>query len=123
MSNWPAGPVIYEINTAAWLNQLTEQCDTTITLGIVPQFELERLAALQVDGLWLMGVWQRSPASQAIAQMDQGLQSEYRRALPDCTVIYEINTAAWLNQLTEQCDTTITLGIVPQFELERLGYD
>src|ERR1039458_2540268 len=37
------------------------------------------------DGLWLMGVWQRSPASQAIAQMDQGLQSEYRRALPDCT--------------------------------------
>ena len=85
MSNWPAQPVIYEINTAAWLNQLTEQCHTRITLNLVPQSELERLAALHFDGLWLMGVWRRSPASQAVAREHEGLQIEYRRALPDYT--------------------------------------
>src|ERR1035438_2554717 len=85
MSNWPAQPVIYEINTAAWLNGLSEQYRTAVTLDLIPQPELERLAALHFDGLWLMGVWQRSMASQAIAREDPGLQSEFSRALPGYT--------------------------------------
>ena len=33
---WPRRPVIYEINTWVWLNDLRQQYNRTITLGDVP---------------------------------------------------------------------------------------
>ncbi len=85
MSDWPAQAVIYEMNTAVWLHGLSEQYRTAVTLDRIPQPELDRLAGLHFDGLWLMGVWQRSPASQAIAREDPALQNEFSRALPGYT--------------------------------------
>ena len=78
MNNWPAQPSIYEINTAVWLNDLGIR-----TLAQVPDAELERFSGLHFDGLWLMGVWRRSPASRAIARTDRALLDGYRAALPD----------------------------------------
>ncbi len=83
MSNWPAHPTVYEINTWAWLNELSREASYPVTLGNVPQAELESLAEIGFDGLWLMGVWQRSPRGREIAQELPYLQAEYRRALPD----------------------------------------
>jgi len=83
MSNWLAQPTIYEINAAVWLNDLGRKYGKTITLAEVPDAELERLSSLHFDGLWLMGVWRRSPASRAIARSDAALQDAYRAALPD----------------------------------------
>jgi hypothetical protein len=85
MSNWPAYPTVYEINTWAWLHDLTQEASRPVTLGSVPQAELERLADYGFDALWLMGVWQRSPRGREIAQGLPHLQAEYRRALPDYT--------------------------------------
>ena len=85
MSNWPTYPLVYEINTWVWLNDLSQKTGRPVTLGNVPQIELERLAGYGFDALWLMGVWQRSPGSREIAQTHPGLQAEYHRVLPDCT--------------------------------------
>ncbi|MFZ2488297.1 MAG: alpha-amylase family glycosyl hydrolase [Anaerolineae bacterium] len=84
MHTWPKNPLLYEINTWAWLEQLSQQQGHTVTLATVPQAELERIAAYGFDGVWLMGIWQRSPAGQEVARAIPALQEEYRRALPDC---------------------------------------
>lgn len=76
-------PLVYEINTWAWLGDLGQEAGHRVTLGNVPQAELERLADYGFHALWLMGVWQRSPASRKIAREHPGLQAEYHRALPD----------------------------------------
>ncbi|MGA8028331.1 MAG: alpha-amylase family glycosyl hydrolase, partial [Bryobacteraceae bacterium] len=83
MKSWPSQPVVCEINTANWLHGLSRQYKTEITLGTVPAEELRRLAELQFDGIWLLGVWERSPEARKIAREHPGLQAEYRRALPD----------------------------------------
>ncbi|UCC64788.1 MAG: alpha-amylase [Anaerolineae bacterium] len=83
MDNWPTYPVIYEINTWAWLSDLGREAERPVTLGNVPQAELERLAGYGFDGLWLMGVWRRSQRGRQIAREHPGLQAENRGALPD----------------------------------------
>jgi hypothetical protein len=85
MTNWPKNPTLYEINAWAWLEQLSRQAGQFITLGSVPQAELERIASYGFDGVWLMGVWQRSPDGRRVAREHTGLQGEYRQALPDYT--------------------------------------
>jgi hypothetical protein len=60
-----------------WLERLGR------TLGAVSAEEWDRLAALPVDAVWLMGVWRRSPAGLAIAEADPGLDAGNRAALPD----------------------------------------
>jgi hypothetical protein len=82
---WPKNPIIYEINAWVWLNELTRTYKKTITLGSVPAQEWEAIASLHVDAVWLMGVWERSPAGIRIARELPVLQEEYRRVLPDVT--------------------------------------
>ena len=85
MENWPKHPVICELNTWVWLNQLTQEAQQPITLANVPEAELQRLSGLGFDGLWLMGVWRRSPAARRIAREGAEFQDGHRRALPDYT--------------------------------------
>ncbi|MCB0202863.1 MAG: alpha-amylase, partial [Anaerolineae bacterium] len=80
---WPNFPVLYEINTWVWLVELSRQAGEKITLANVPDGELDRLASYGFDGVWLMGVWQRSPDGWQVALEHPGLQGEYRKALPD----------------------------------------
>jgi hypothetical protein len=85
IAGWPAHPLLYEINTWPWLQELSAAAGTHVTLADVPQAELERIAALGFDGVWLMGVWERSPRSRAIASSLPDLVAEYARVLPDFT--------------------------------------
>jgi glycosidase len=85
MTGWPEHPLVYGINTWPWLRELSAAAGTRITLADVPQSELERIDALGFDGVWLMGVWERSPRSREIASSVTDLVSEYQRALPDFT--------------------------------------
>jgi hypothetical protein len=82
---WPKNPIIYEINTWVWLNELTRKHKKSITLGKVLAAEWDAIASLQVDAVWLMGVWERSPAGIRIAREMPVLQEEYRRVLPEVT--------------------------------------
>ena len=54
-----------------------------IALDEVPAAEWDALAALPVDAVWLMGVWERSPAGLRIALDDPALDAANRAALPD----------------------------------------
>ncbi len=54
-------PLIYEINTWVWLDELSRREGRAMSLASVPDAEWEHIAALGFDSVWLMGVWERSP--------------------------------------------------------------
>ena len=83
MKSWPRYPVIYEINTWVWLNELSRKYNRSVTLATVPAEEWSLLSSFGFDAVWLMGVWQRSPAGIAIANRNPDLLTDFRRALPD----------------------------------------
>ena len=51
----------------------------------MPVEEWDAIAELGFDAVWLMGVWERSPAGVEIALRNEGLVESFRRALPDVT--------------------------------------
>src|SRR5436305_10353333 len=79
----PPRLTLYEINTAVWLERLGRERGSPLTLDDVPRDEWDALARLPVDAVWLMGVWERSPAGLAIAMADPELDAANRAALPD----------------------------------------
>ena len=62
MSAWPKQPVIYEINTWVWLNDLGRRYRRPLTLQTIPSEEWDAFSGLGIDAVWLMGIWERSPA-------------------------------------------------------------
>ena len=83
MSKWPKYPTIYEINTWVWLSEISEKSGTSTDLSSVPSADWDAIAAYGFDAVWLMGVWERSPAGIAIANRNESLLNDFRRALPD----------------------------------------
>jgi Alpha amylase, catalytic domain len=83
MSKWSRYPTLYEINTWVWLSELQSKYGKTVELGSVPPAEWDAIAALGFDAIWLMGVWERSPAGIAIANRNRQLLGDFRRALPN----------------------------------------
>jgi glycosidase len=83
MKTWPKHPVIYEINTWVWLNELSQKYTRKVDLGSVPEKEWDNIASYNFDAVWFMGVWERSPAGIDISMKNTGLLEDFRRALPD----------------------------------------
>ncbi len=83
MAGWPKAPVLYEIDTWVWLAELSRRHGRSLTLATVPDKEWDAIGAYGFDAVWLMGVWERSPAGIAISQQNEGLLADFRRALPD----------------------------------------
>jgi hypothetical protein len=79
----PPYPLLYEINTWPWLDQVSRSEGTSIDLANVPDRYWDAIADGGYDAVWLMGVWERSPAGVAIALGNQGLVDSFRQALPD----------------------------------------
>jgi hypothetical protein len=80
---WPSRPVIYEVNTAIWLADLSRDAGRQVTLADVPGTAWDEVTPPGTDAVWLMGVWQRSPAGRELAVVNEGLQASFREALPD----------------------------------------
>ena len=76
-------PFLYEINTWPWLEAISRNEGRAIDLGSVPDRYWDEIADLGFDGVWLMGVWQRSPAGVAIALSNDDLRASFGAALPD----------------------------------------
>jgi hypothetical protein len=83
MTGWPHAPVIYEIDTWPWLFELREHLGKQLTLADVPDDVWDAVAPPGTDAVWLMGVWERSPAGLAVARENEELQRAFRAALPD----------------------------------------
>ncbi len=69
--SWMPRLVLIAKNVFVWLDQLSSQYRRPIThLDQVPDEELELLGRRGFTGLWLIGIWKRSPASQKIKNIN-----------------------------------------------------
>lgn len=67
--DWMPRLVLLAKNTYVWLEQLSQKYQRWIkTLDQIPDEELDLLASSGFSGLWLIGLWERSRASQRIKQ-------------------------------------------------------
>jgi hypothetical protein len=86
MTGWPSAPVVYEVDTWPWLTDVRARLgDPAATLGDLPAQVWDGLAPPGSDAVWLMGVWERSPAGLAVAWGNEGLRRAFHAALPDLT--------------------------------------
>lgn len=68
--DWMPRLVLIAKNIFVWLDQLSRQYGYAITtLDQIPDEELQALSSRGITGLWLIGLWQRSPASARIKQL------------------------------------------------------
>ena len=68
-AGWMRNVVLMAKSVHVWLDQLGRQYGQPMTrLDQIPDRELDRLAAWGVNGLWLIGLWERSEASRRIKQ-------------------------------------------------------
>ena len=65
--NWMPNVVMIAKNTYVWLDQLSKKYQRSITkLDQIPSVELDILAEWGFNALWLIGLWERSPASKTV---------------------------------------------------------
>ncbi len=65
--DWMPKVVLLAKNTYVWLDQLSKKYQRHIrSLDQIPDEELDQLAAWGFNGLWLIGIWERSNASKKI---------------------------------------------------------
>jgi glycosidase len=68
--DWMPRVVLLAKNTYVWLDQLSRRHQRPIRrLDQVPDEELDTLGRWGISGLWLIGLWERSRASQQIKQL------------------------------------------------------
>src|SRR5512137_2831852 len=79
----PRYPSLYQINTRVWLTELTRALGRTATLDDIPDAELDRLAAIGFDWVWLLSVWQTGLAGQRVSRANAGWRKEFQETLPD----------------------------------------
>ncbi len=69
-SDWMPRVVMQAKSAFVWLEQLSREYGYHVArLDQVPDAELDQLAARGITALWLIGVWERSPASRRIKQL------------------------------------------------------
>jgi hypothetical protein len=76
-------PLVYEINTRCWLNELSQKTGETIQLGNVPDEQFVTWRRLGFTHIWLMGVWATGPRGRNHSLSQPGLRETYREILPD----------------------------------------
>jgi glycosidase len=75
--DWMPRLVLLAKSTYVWLDQLSKTYRRVITrLDHIPDEELDLLARRGFTGLWLIGLWQRSPASKRIKELCGALNAE-----------------------------------------------
>ena len=68
--DWMPSLVLLAKNAYVWLDQLSRRYGRALTrLDHIPDEVLDTMARQGFSGLWLIGLWERSPASQRIKQM------------------------------------------------------
>jgi hypothetical protein len=76
-------PSLYQINTRVWLTELARSLGRPVTLGDIPDAELDHLARLGFDWIWLLSVWDTGPAGQRVSRANREWRKEFEETLPD----------------------------------------
>ncbi len=103
-TDWMPRLVLIAKSTLVWLDQLSKTYQRKITtLDQIPDEELDKLAKWGFTGLWLIGIWERSPASKTIKQWcgnPDAASSAY--SLYDYVIAKELGGEAAYQQLKER---------------------
>src|SRR6478609_8403267 len=76
-------PSLYQINTRVWLTELSTALGRRATLDDIPDTELDRLARIGFDWIWLLSVWQTGLAAQKVSRSNPEWRREFLDTLPD----------------------------------------
>jgi len=79
----PRYPALYQINTRVTLTDLTRSLGRAATLDDIADAELDRLAQMGFDWLWLLSVWQTGTAAQRVSRSNPQWRREFEQTLPD----------------------------------------
>ena len=79
----PRHPALYQVNTRVYLTELSESLGRPATLDDMPDAELDRLATMGFDWVWLLSVWQTGPAGQQVSRSNRDWRREFEETLPD----------------------------------------
>ena len=79
----PVCPSLYQINTRVWLTELSRALGRPATLDDIPDAELDRLATMGFDWIWLLSVWQTGAAGQRASRTNPEWRREFQETLPD----------------------------------------
>ena len=79
----PRYPSLYQINTRVWLTELARARGRRATLDDIPDAELDRVAEMGFDWVWLLSVWRTGPAGQQVSRTQPDWRHEFEETLPD----------------------------------------
>jgi len=103
--DWMPSLVLLAKNALVWLHQLSVAYGKTIArLDEIPDRELDMMASRGINGLWLIGIWQRSPASEKIKRYcgnPEAAASAY--SLFDYEIASELGGWEALDSLRDRC--------------------
>ncbi len=103
-ADWMSNVVLMAKSTYVWLDQLSKQYGRHIyRLDQVPDEELDKLARWGFTGLWLIGLWRRSPASRTIKQRMGNPEAEASAySLDDYVINEDLGGEEAFNNLRER---------------------
>jgi glycosidase len=103
-ADWMSNVVMISKMVYVWLDQLSKYYGRDFCrLDQIPDEELDRLARWGFNTVWLIGVWERSPASQKIKQLcgnPEAVSSAY--SLYDYTIASDLGGQPALDNLKER---------------------
>ena len=104
-SDWMPQLILLAKNCYVWLYQLSEKYKREInTLNDIPGEELDELHRRGISGLWLIGLWERSPASRAIKRACGNPEAEASAySLKNYTISDDLGGWEALINLKERC--------------------
>jgi hypothetical protein len=79
----PLYPSLYQINTRAWLTELGAALGRRATLDDISDVELDRVAMLGFDWIWLLSVWRTGAMGRRVSRENAEWRREFQATLPD----------------------------------------
>lgn len=79
----PLYPALYQINTRVWLTELSRALGRPATLDDIPDTELDGVAGMGFDWVWLLSVWTTGPAGRQVSRSNHEWRREFEETLPD----------------------------------------
>ncbi len=104
-TDWMPKVVLIAKTIYVWLDQLSKRYARPIhRLDEIPDEELDRLARWGFNSLWLIGLWQRSPASQKIKRICGNPEAEASAySLYDYAIAFDLGGDEALARLEQRC--------------------
>jgi hypothetical protein len=79
----PRYPSLYQINTRVWLTGLSRKLNRPAVLDDIPDADLDRIAEMGFDWVWLLSVWQTGLDAQKISRANAEWRKDFEATLPD----------------------------------------